>query len=211
MNEEHIKIPSDPLFEVSSDDPIASPNAESTGGEELSSLSPGDGEATFSEGAVTESDADPVLFADPVSAPDPDSGAASPQSEANGLFELRAELTRLRGELDSHSSVGERLGKESREFAALYPDVDMASLPDTIWEEVGRGIPLAAAYALSERRRQLATEEANRSNRENRLRSAGAVIHRETDYFSPEEVRAMTQSEVRANYEVIKRSMQSWR
>ena len=76
---------------------------------------------------------------------------------------------------------------------------------------VKSGIPLAAAYALAERRRQMTALRAAESNQSNRARSSGGVKCTQNEFFTPEEVRTMSQGEVRANLSKIMRSMKKWR
>ncbi|MBQ7347182.1 MAG: hypothetical protein IJW55_04435 [Clostridia bacterium] len=184
-------------------DPLPPTGAEVDGGEgtartDASTLAPRDAEAL----AVFE---DPGTDLDLSAPADP-----APLAE-DGMEQLRTELRELRRALDERDAFFGRLGKECEEFSALYPDASLSSLPDSVWDDVRRGIPLAAAYALAERRRARTEERAKESNLENGKRSAGAVGGAQDDYFSPAEVRAMSQSEVRANYQSIMRSMQKWR
>ena len=104
----------------------------------------------------------------------------------------------------------ERMGAECEEFRALYPDSTLESIPDEVWGSVKKGIPLAAAYALAQRRAQRTEELARRRNLENSLRSPGAVKDSSSGCFTPDEVRAMSPAEVRKNYQSIMLSMQKW-
>ena len=151
------------------------------------------------------------LSADPTEDPDPDPSADPQETAADGLEQLRRELTELRDAFSRQSRMLERLGKDCEEFSELYPNTSLSELPDAVWEEVRRGIPLAAAYALSERRRKQTEEMATESNLENSRRSSGALDTPEPDYFSPREVRAMSQADVRKNYQKIMKSMQKWK
>lgn len=163
--------------------------------------------ATQQEG---NGEVDPAISADPL--PDPDSDASEPAgtSEESGLEQLRGELNRLKAKLAAREEMLTRIGFECEEFRTLYPDKALTDLSDSVWEEVRRGVPIAAAFALSERRRQLTEQKASESNLSNGRRSAGAVGGVENDYFSPAEVRAMSQTQVRENYQQIMRSMQKW-
>ncbi|MBQ9805938.1 MAG: hypothetical protein IJW49_05475 [Clostridia bacterium] len=147
---------------------------------------------------------------DPLQDPDPASSVACEGDPQSGLEQLRGELTRLRAELAQKEILWERIGEECDEFQTLYPNVALKDLSDRVWEDVGRGIPIAAAYALAEKRRLYTEAQAEKSNYENRLRSAGSLAGTENDYFSPAEVRAMTSHEVHENYQKIMRSMQKW-
>ena len=99
---------------------------------------------------------------------------------------------------------------ECAEFAELYPKVPLCDLPDTVWADVGRGIPVSAAYALYERRAAYTEKIAAQTNEQNRARSAGALAGGRNGFLSPAEVRAMSPAEVRKNYQTIMQSMQKW-
>lgn len=151
-----------------------------------------------------EISADPVQDSD--SDPAPDSQAASQER----LEQLRNELTQLRTELAEKDIYWARMAEEFEEFRTLYPETAFSSLPDSVWQDVRRGIPVAAAYALAEKKRAYTEMLAQKSNFENQKRSSGALESVENDYFSPSEVRAMSSDEVRKNYQKIMQSMQKW-
>ena len=123
---------------------------------------------------------------------------------------LEAELADLKAELIRRESEAVRVEHECREFHELYPNVSLGTLRDDVWEAVKNGVPIAAAYALSERRYLLQRQKAEQINKENQKRSAGALSGTESSFFSPSEVRSMSPSEVRANYKKIMTSMQKW-
>ena len=152
----------------------------------------------------------PAISADPL--PDPDPALAEPAQspQEDGLEQLRGELIRLKNELAARDEMLTRIGTECEEFRQLYPEKTLSDLSDGVWEDVRRGVPIAAAFALAERRRQLTEQKAAESNLVNGRRSAGAINGTENEYFSPAEVRAMSQAEVRDNYQKIMRSMQKW-
>lgn len=141
---------------------------------------------------------------------DPEPAAGADPRAAAELAELRSELTRLREELTRKEAISLRLGRDCAEFEALYPDVPLSEIPDGVWESVKQGIPLAAAFALAERRRERLETVARDSNRRNRDRSSGELSRETPDYFSYEEVRRMSSAEVRAHYDSILRSMKRW-
>ena len=153
---------------------------------------------------------DPGVFADPLPPADSDPGASDAEASEERLECLRGELNRLQEELRLREERFAKLGGECEEFCSLYPDVPFSALPDQVWQDVRRGIPIAAAYALAERKRAHAKQLAEQSNRENLRRSAGALDFSQSEEYSPAEVRAMTPAEVRANYAKILRSMQKW-
>ncbi len=132
-------------------------------------------------------------------------------SAADEAAALREELDRLRLELDQSRAFYGRMEAECAEFSELFPEVPLSSIPEPIWQSVKSGVPLAAAYALAARRESLRAQRAGEVNRENGLRSSGA-LNQDTynDYFSPAEVKAMSPAEVRANYTKIINSMSKW-
>ena len=151
---------------------------------------------------------DPVQDADPSAAADPADGAEADAAEQ--LRELRSELTALRAEIAARDERLSRMGAEYAEFRTLYPSVPLETIDDCVMADVKNGIPLAAAYALAERKRKIAEEQAARINAENSHRTAGALRATDEEYFTPDEVRKMTQGEVHANYQKILRSMRKW-
>lgn len=101
-----------------------------------------------------------------------------------------------------------RAHDEVRELFELFPNVSFSELPASVRES---DLPLAAAYALYERRERRLSERAESANDENRARSAGRVSDGEESFYTPEEVRRMTPMEVRADYDAILRSMKKWK
>ena len=132
-------------------------------------------------------------------------------SEKNELETLREELCRLRTELEEKKSSLDRLGKEISEFSELFPGEPLTSLPDSVWESVRGGIPLAAAYALYRRKTELRAEQASLVNKKNNGMSTGAIGRDTTEsFYTPDEVRAMSRSEIKKNYSKILDSMKKW-
>ena len=158
--------------------------------------------------------ADPTVSADPLQDADPRTAAdpadAAPTDAASQLEQLRGELKALREEIAARDARLSKTSAEYAEFRTLYPSVPFEAIDDCVMEDVKRGIPISAAYALAERRRLIAEEQAARVNRENRNRTAGAILATDEDYFSPDEVRQMTRQEVRTNYPKILASMKKW-
>lgn len=162
------------------------------------------------DGADEEAMEAPALFADPLPSPDPDPGISPAEDPTGRLDALRGELTRMEQRLQMQEKRFAALGRECEEFNALYPEIPLSSLPESVWEATREGVPLAAAYALEERRRIRSEEKARESNLRNRQRSTGELRPAANDFFSPAEVRSMSTAEVRANYQSIMRSMQKW-
>ena len=74
-----------------------------------------------------------------------------------------------------------------------------------------QGNSLAAAYSVYERRIYEAKRRIDEINVQNAKNSAGAVgKDANQEFFSADDVRKMSPSEVRANYAKIRRSMEKW-
>lgn len=135
-----------------------------------------------------------------------------PQPVTNEEVEvLRREVERLRAELDSQAERDKRAALEYAEFKELYPDVAIESVGEDVRQIMDAGVPLAAAYALSERRREIQlfkTESANKKSAETSWSSVGKRA--ENGFFSSSEVRKMTPQEVHNNYSLILESMKYW-
>lgn len=143
-------------------------------------------------------------------APTDPEAAASPVPPSDELNALREEVKALRAEIAQKDAFYAKADREYTEFRTLYPDTDLHTLPDSVWDEVRRGTPLAAAFALSERRRTLALAAAEESNRQNKSRSPGTLQGGAEDEFSISEVRAMSPSEIRSQFDRVMRSLQKW-
>ena len=125
---------------------------------------------------------------------------------------LKTEISELKEQLIQKEKEQETILRELGEFNRLFPDRSIKDLPKQVWDSVERGIPLSAAYALYEREESLLQSKANEINSRNSFASAGKAGNFDNgEYFSPDEVRAMTQKEVHKNYSKIKNSMKYWR
>lgn len=153
------------------------------------------------------SDTDPLPDTEPI--PDTVPGADAPEGE-DELSRLRTELEDLRAALAERDASFARMSNECAEFSELFPDTPLKSVPDEVWQSVRAGIPLPAAYAYSEVRRRHREEAARIVNEANRTSSSGSLSPSSNDYYSPDEVRAMSAAEVRENYQKIINSMKMW-
>lgn len=145
------------------------------------------------------------------SAPPPPASLTGESADPNDLESLRRELTALRQAVSEQNASNEHTELEYREFLELYPDQSVSELPDDVRESLRQGIPLAAAFALSERRRARTAERAREVNQANQTRSFEAIRAERNGYFTPEEVRSMSPEEVRRYYGDIRASMPKWR
>ena len=132
-------------------------------------------------------------------------------TEADETAVLRKELEALKIELEEKKKTFERMSREIGEFSEIFPERSVSSIPDSVWESVKAGIPLAAAYALYERKNAVRADTASRINERNGSVSTGSVGRAGTEnFYTPDEVRAMSRSEVRKNYSKIIESMKKW-
>lgn len=130
---------------------------------------------------------------------------------ADERAELRAEIDKLRAELDGISSKRAEFISEIKEFSAIFGADAVCKIPEEVWASTNRGIPLAAAYALYEKKAAQHAELAERVNKKNASMSAGAINNATAPgFFSPAEVRAMSAKEVKKNYNLIIESMKKW-
>ncbi len=173
--------------------------------------------ATDREAADTEADAADTE-ADEASTPENDAEngentSTEPQNSSSELQNTSAdpEKEALRAELARYKARADELVDGFTELCSLWPDADLAAMPDSFRESVLRGVPPAAAYALELRRREVAEKRAREAHaRAKSLASGGAGASSER-LLSPEEVRAMTPVEVRARYKLIEESMKHWK
>ncbi len=123
---------------------------------------------------------------------------------------LRADVARLQAELQAQTAAFDRMSRECAEFTQLYPHQSISSIPKEIWESVGDGVPLAAAYALHCVKKERCEQLAKQVNHLNRETSGGDVSGGGSQFLSPGEVRQMSAEQVRENYSKIIDSMKLW-
>ncbi len=153
----------------------------------------------------------PLSEHNPEITPLPENHTAAGSPGQDELAGLRAEVGRLREQLAAQQESLLRLSREAAEFAGLFPDQKLSSVPDEVWEEVKKGIPLAAAYAYHQVRCERQAAVAAEVNSKNTESSAGPVDGRgRSEFYSPAEVRTMSAAEVRANFDRIVDSMKLW-
>ena len=140
-----------------------------------------------------------------------DEKEADDDGEIGEVEFLRKELDALRSELEEKNKVFERMSREIGEFSELFPEKSVNNVPDNVWESVKAGIPLAAAYALYERKNTVRADAASRINERNGEKTTGAIGRTSTEnFYTPDEVKSMSRAEVRRNYSKIIESMKKW-
>ena len=134
-----------------------------------------------------------------------------PSIEFEDIKALKEQLAALQLQLEESRAMYDKFHADCMEFSQLYPSVSLSSIPDSIWDSVRSGVPLAAAYALAEKKEALANTKAENVNSKNKSLSSGSLTpSKREEFFSPAEVRAMSAPEVRANYAKIIASMSKW-
>lgn len=138
----------------------------------------------------------------------------SPENDTlSQLQQLRLEVERLKGELEQKAAEEQRTHAqlaEIEEFRNIFPEADVTSLPDDVAQIMSTGNSLAAAYALYLQKQLMRQNKAKQVNERNAYSSSGKIGGSAVEYFTPAEVRSMSQSEVRANYKKIRESMKKW-
>ncbi len=126
---------------------------------------------------------------------------------------LEAELAESRAQIQRLSTLlgeRERADREAADFAEYFPSVSREEIPDAVREHADReNLPLVAAYALYARKLELAARHAQDVAKRSAEHSVGPVSgsSREADYFTMEQIRAMTPKEVRKHYKTIMKSL----
>jgi hypothetical protein len=130
------------------------------------------------------------------------------------ISSLRAEIDALKSELSKRDELDRahsRMNTELKEFSEYFPDTELTSIPDEIWERVKNGASLAATYALFLRKSEREQKKIGDFNEKNRRMSAGSLMKGEGErYYSPAEVKKMTPAQVKSNYDDIIASMKHW-
>lgn len=144
-----------------------------------------------------------------------DEGSICPAPvEEDMISELNAKIEALTKELEAYKTAKEhqeKIAEQINEFSELFPETAIKTVPDEVWESVKKGNSLAASYAMYEKRITEAAKRIEQINAKNAERAAGvAGKNSSSEYFSADEVRKMSPSEVRANFAKIRRSMETW-
>ncbi len=171
---------------------------------------------TIADSANCNTDLDSAIGATALSAI---TDANLDSASARHLSTTSEELQSLYNELNELKSTvagqNERLLgilREYSDFHELYPNISIQSLPDEVWHSVNADkLPLAAAYALMERKQQCKEQRALESNERNRACSPGKITTSSEDDYTPEEVRSMPQKEIRRHLSKIMQSMKKWK
>ncbi|MBQ5746909.1 MAG: hypothetical protein IIV81_03110 [Clostridia bacterium] len=128
------------------------------------------------------------------------------EKEGNALDMEELEAFRL------EKRVKKNLEEEIKKLLEIFPDFDTETIPDEVFDKCEDGRGLAAEYALwyltEEKRKgeQQKKEEENDKSAPPNVKDSSEPL-----YFTPEQVRAMSESEIRKNYKTIMNSMEKWK
>lgn len=125
----------------------------------------------------------------------------------------KRQLERERGRQAAEQKRRDRIQADLAEFRELYPDIDPEKVPAEVWAQVQGGKALTDAYMRYDLRRQRAQGKAQEVNDKNRQAASPAPKSdggTEKGYYTREQVKAMSASEVSAHYDAILQSMPKW-
>ena len=136
---------------------------------------------------------------------------AADEKTPDELDVLRTEISQLREELLKKTSEINMIRGQLGEFSELFPNVAPEDIPEEVWKNAAVSGSLAAAYALYHRRERVRARRVHTLNQKNAESSTGKVgVDAAKEYFTQNEVRAMSRGEVHENYSKILASMKKW-
>lgn len=104
----------------------------------------------------------------------------------------------------------QRAELEIAEFTKVFPDTDLDSIPENVWEDVKSGNSLLSAYKKYADEKEKEYAAADRVNTENADQSSGRISGTpKRAVYTAKEVAAMNSKEVADNYDDILFSMKS--
>ncbi len=136
---------------------------------------------------------------------------ALPEDAASLVKNARNEKAALRAERRKEEKDG-LLNEEIKRFRKLFPDVEAESIPESVWADMEKGIPLSYAYALyavTDGDKARYAEGINARNTEASPPPLGE--NADEGEISMEEVEAMSPSAVKKNFGRILRSIGKWK
>lgn len=105
----------------------------------------------------------------------------------------------------------EKLDEDIKLFRELFPNVNADAIPNEVWENVGSGMTLTAAYAIFQRKMDILGEHAENINAELANKAPIGLPENDGDSFvSSGEVENMTPAEIKKNYKKILLSLKKW-
>ena len=127
------------------------------------------------------------------------------------IVEELLEARRSKREEKDRLSAQEKLEDDIKSFRELFPDVNADGIPSEVWEDVGNGMTLTAAYAVYQRRKEILGQNAEMINQEvTKVAPIGLAEADGETYVTSGEVENMSPSEVKKNYKKILLSLKKW-
>lgn len=146
----------------------------------------------------------------PVENEEPEETGEDSEERSGELDALREKVASLERELRERDAQYARVSAEARAFEENFPGVTLHDVPEKVWDTVHSGIPLMYAYAFYESMENRRRAGAEACNERNAQKSPGLPEPSGARLYSPAEVRAMSRSQVRENYDRIFESMRHW-
>ena len=134
-----------------------------------------------------------------------------PAEAANYIKNAKSEKNAARSERRKAEKENQ-LAEEIRQFRNLFPDVAAEDIPESVWVDMERGIPLPYAYALvvlSDSKQNDYAKDINDRNTNGAPPPVGEST--EDGEISMEEVEAMSPKAIKNNFGRILRSIGKWK
>ncbi len=123
------------------------------------------------------------------------------------IASLNEQIRTLTQKLTEKEQRESFMSMQLSEFCENFPDVDVRKIPDEVFDGMKEGNSLSSSYALYKVKADRIAEQ----NQKNAYRSTGRIGKTSSsEYFSADEVKKMSPSEVKANYTKIIESMKKW-
>lgn len=123
----------------------------------------------------------------------------------------RAEKAAMR-ENKRQAEKDSALSEDIKQFRTLFPEVDVNSIPESVWADMEKGIPLTYAYAfyaLTGESNNAYAESVN--DRNNRAALPSVSEGADEGELSMDEVSNMSTAAVKKNFPKILRSISKWK
>jgi len=111
-------------------------------------------------------------------------------------------------EADKAKSIREDIAR----LKEIFPSIKANDIPEEVWDKVETGDSLAGAYAFYYLKGLKSRADINRINEANKRKAPPRIRHDGGDesFYTPEEVRNMSDAQVKKHYNAILRSMEKW-
>ena len=127
--------------------------------------------------------------------------------ELDGVSLEKAELEELRRD----KKLKENLEAELEILREVFPDLSADDIPDEVFEGCDNGKGLASQYALYYLKSKKLKEETDKTNLQNSMSAPPEISgDKESVFYTPEAVRAMSEKDIRRHYKDIMKSMEKW-